>query len=180
MAHIPVNHHLRPMYRVIAGACGLYVLLFGVVGLVQTRNTGMFQQHDLPWVLGLKANRAFAILSVVAGAIILGGAMLGRNVDHLINLVGGTIFVVAGMAMMIVMQTGNNFLGFSMSTCIVSFIIGLLLVTAGLYGKTGTGGEADVEEVFRHGGPAAKPGGMPTATAGVGPTDPVQPAGTTA
>ena len=42
-------------------------------------------------------------------------------------------------------------LGFTMSTCIVSFIIGLVLFTAGLYGKIGTAEDIRQEEAFRHG-----------------------------
>ena len=68
----------------------------------------------------------------------LGGAVIGGNVAHWINLIGAVVFLVAGMAMMILLQTDLNFLGFTMATCIVSFVIGLVLFTAGLYGKTGT------------------------------------------
>jgi hypothetical protein len=152
MAHIPVNHHLQPLYRVLAGACGLYVLVFGVAGFVETRGLDLFAQDGLPWVLWLKANRAFAILSIVAGLVVVVGAVIGRNVDHWINLVGGIVFMVAGMAMMTLMQTDLNFLGFTMSTCIVSFLIGMVLFSAGLYGKTGSSNEAAIEERFRHGG----------------------------
>jgi hypothetical protein len=38
-----------------------------------------------------------------------------------------------------------------MTTCIVSFVIGMVLLTAGLYGKVGTAREAAAEDVFRHG-----------------------------
>jgi len=152
MAHIPVNHHLRSLYRVLAAACGLYVLVFGIVGLIETSGLDFFAQDGLPWILGLRANGAFAVLSFVAGAVIVFGAFVGRNIDHLINLVGGIVFLVAGMAMMVLMQTDLNFLGFTMSTCIVSFIIGMALLSAGLYGKTGSTSDAALEERFRHGG----------------------------
>src|SRR5687767_8597420 len=78
MSHLPINHHLQPLYRVLAGACGLYIMLFGVVGLVQTGDRDFFAQDGLPWILGLRANAAFASLSVVAGVIVLGGAVIGR------------------------------------------------------------------------------------------------------
>jgi hypothetical protein len=151
MAHIPINHHLQPLYRVLAGLCGLYVLAFGVIALVQTRGLDLFAQDGLPRVLLLQANRAFAILSIVAGIIVLGGAFIGGTVDKWINLLGGIVFFVAGLAMMTLMQTDLNFLGFAMSTCIVSFIIGLVLFTAGLYGKTGSRTDVSREEAFRHG-----------------------------
>jgi uncharacterized protein DUF4383 len=151
MAHIPVNHHLQPLYRTLAGLCGGYVLVFGIVAVVQTRSVSLFAHEDLPQVLGLKANRAFAVMSVVAGAVVIIGAFVGRNLDHWVNLLGGIGFLAAGMAMMTLLQTDANYLGFSMSTCVVSFVIGIVLFMAGLYGKTGTIEEVRKEEAFRHG-----------------------------
>lgn len=151
MAHIPVNHHLRPLYRTLALLAGVYVLAFGIVGVTRTGGLAYFARDGLPEVLGIRANRAFAVLSIAAGILIVLGAIVGRNLDHWINLVGGVIFLVAGMAMMTLLQTDANLLGFTMSTCVVSFVIGLVLFAAGLYGKTGTGREAVVEERFRHG-----------------------------
>ncbi len=104
MAHIPVNHHLRPVYRVLAGLAGLYVLLFGVLGFVETSGGPAFDQGTAS-VLGLRTNLAFSIASVIAGAAILLALFVGRNVDYLVNLVGGIAFLVAGMAMMALLRT---------------------------------------------------------------------------
>jgi len=151
MSHFPINHHLQPLYRVLAGLCGVYVLIFGIVGLVQTSGLDFFAQDGLPWVLGLRANGAFAVLSIVAGIVVLGAAVIGGNLDRWVNLYAGLVFLVAGMAMMILMQTSLNFLGFTMSTCIVSFVIGLVLFSAAMYGRVGTKREERREERFRHG-----------------------------
>jgi hypothetical protein len=133
--HTPVNHHLRPVYRALAVFAGLYVLVFGIVGVIQSRGLAAFAQHDLPWVLGLRTNPAFAILSVAAGAVILLGNFIGRNVEHFVNLTAGVVFLVAGFAMLLLLQTSANFLGFSMVNCVVSFILGLVVGMAGLYDK---------------------------------------------
>ena len=162
MAHIPVNHHLQPFYRAVAGLSASICLVFGIAAVVQTRGLDMFAQEDLPSVLGLHANRAFGILSIVAGLIVLGGAFIGGNVDHWINLIGGGVFLVAGMAMMTLLETDLNLLGFSIATCIVSFVIGLVLLTAGLYGKTGSAADVRREEAFRHGA-GTRPGHRPPA-----------------
>jgi hypothetical protein len=151
--HIPVNHRLGPFYRVCAGLCGLYVLAFGVVGFAKTAGMDFFAEDDLPEALGLKTNRAFAVLSIVMGAIVVAGAVIGRNIDHLINLVGGGVFLVSGMAMLAFLHTDLNFFGFEVSTCVVSFIFGMVLLTAGLYGKVGPPEKAMNEEGFRAGGP---------------------------
>src|ERR671927_94165 len=124
MVHFPVNHRLRTLYRLLAGACGLYVLLFGIVALTRMGGVGFFAQRDLAPSLGLHANPAFAVLSVVAGTVLIAGAVIGRNLDRWVNLVGGLVFLVAGFAMMVLLRTDLNFLGFTMATCIVSFVIG--------------------------------------------------------
>jgi uncharacterized protein DUF4383 len=152
MVHIPVNHHLQPLYRVLAIACGLYVLVFGIAGVVQSRGLGTFTTHALPWVLGLKANRAFSVASIVAGIVIIAGGLVGRNLDHWVNLLGGIGFLVIGTAMMTLLRTDLNVFGFTMATCVASFLIGVVLFTAGLYGKTGTAEDVRAEESFRHGG----------------------------
>jgi hypothetical protein len=151
MAHIPINHPLQPFYRVLAGLIGLYLLVFGIVGVIETRDLPAFAQDGLPWVLGLRANLAFAVLSIGMGLVVLGTAVIGGRIYEWTCIVVSVVFFVAGMAMMVLMQTSLNFLGFTMTTCIVSFVIGLVLFTAGLYGKTGTADDIRREEDFRHG-----------------------------
>jgi hypothetical protein len=151
MSHLPINHHLQPLYRTLAGAAGLYVLAFGVIGLLRTSGLDVFAQDGLPTVLGLRANRAFAILSVVVGIVLVVGAVIGRSIDMWINLISSVVFLTAGMAMMALLETDLNFLGFTVTTCIVSFVIGLVLGLAGLYGTVGTAEEDALEERFRHG-----------------------------
>ncbi|WP_425560583.1 DUF4383 domain-containing protein [Luedemannella flava] len=148
-----MNHPLRPLYRVLAGLAGLYVLAFGIVGLTKTSGMDFFAQDDLPVALGLKTNPAFALLSVIVGAIVVVGAVIGRNVDRFINLTAGVVFLLAGMVMLVLSRTDLNFLGFQVATCVASFIIGGVFATAGLYGKVGTPEHAAMEEGFRHGTP---------------------------
>lgn len=150
MAHIPVNHRLQPFYRAVAGLCGVFVLVFGIVGYLQTRGMETFAQTDLPRVLGLTTNPAFAILSIVAGVVLLIAALIGRNLARFVNLVAGTVFAVAGMAMLTLLRTDLNILGFSVTNVVVSFILGTLLAAAGLYGKVGAPHIAEAEESLRH------------------------------
>ncbi|MPZ27030.1 MAG: DUF4383 domain-containing protein [Micromonosporaceae bacterium] len=150
MAHLPVNHPGRPFYRVLAAGIGLYILVFGIVGLVRTWDLPFFDRGD-NWALGLQTNPAFGLLSIGAGAVLLGGAGYGRNVDHFINLAGSGVFLVAGLVMMTLLHTGANLLNFAIVNCAVSFLIGLALLLAGLYGKTGPPELAAAEEQLRCG-----------------------------
>lgn len=136
MAHTPVNHPLRPLYRILAGLAGLYVLLFGIVGVAKTSGTDPFDR-PAEYALGLRTNLAFAVISIVAGLVIIGVTALGRNIDYKVNQVAGYAFVVMGFLMLTLLQTDGNILNFSVATCIVSFVIGMALLTAGLYSKIG-------------------------------------------
>jgi hypothetical protein len=151
MVHVPVNHPLQPLFRLIAGLVGAYILAFGIVGVVRTRGLPFFLQEGLPSSLGLHANRAFAILSIVVGLILLLGAVVGGNIDQRLNLISSLVFLGAGLLMLVLLRTDANFLGFTPATCVVSFIIGMALMLSGLYGKTGTLLDVRLEEDFRHG-----------------------------
>jgi len=139
MSHIPVNHPLRTFYRFLAVLAGLYVLAFGIVAFSQTHGDSMFgtSASDHAWALGLRANSGFALISIVAGIIIVLCALVGRNIDRVVNIWGGLAFMVVGMAMLLLMQTNANFLAFSMSNVVASFLVGIVLFSAGLYAKTG-------------------------------------------
>lgn len=151
MAHFPVNHHLRPLYRLLSGLCGLYVLIFGLVGFFESSGSPAFAQGPTA-ALGLHTNLAFSVASIVVGAIVLLCVVVGRNLDVYAGLAGGSIFLLIGMAMLALLRTEANFLNFSIATCVVSFIIGMVLFTAGLYVRVGSEAAARAEEAYRHGG----------------------------
>ncbi|MEU7797047.1 DUF4383 domain-containing protein [Micromonospora tulbaghiae] len=149
MAHFPVNHPARPLYRVLSGLIGLYILVFGVFGVFQTWGEGLFGR-DSDWALGLRTNLAFSLVSVVFGAVLLVGASRRDNLGHYMNLTAGVVFLVTGILMMSVLQTSANFLNFSMSTVIVSLLFGLVLLATGLYDKVGTPEHAEEERQRRY------------------------------
>ncbi len=156
MAHIPVNHPARPIYRLIAGIIALYILIFGVFGLFETADDDLFSRNS-HWVLGLRTNLAFSLVSVVFGLIVLFGAVHRGNLGHLMNLTAGVVFLATSLAMMTVLQTEANVLNFSMSTVIVSMLFGLIFLATGLYDKIGPPEEAEVEDKWRSSS-SARPG----------------------
>ncbi|MBY8871551.1 DUF4383 domain-containing protein [Micromonospora sp. PLK6-60] len=148
MAHFPVNHPARPVYRVLAGLVGLYILVFGVYGTVATWGKPLFDRGDT-YALGLRTNLAFALVSVVFGVVLLIGASRRTNLGHVMNLTAGVVFMVTGLLMMAVLQTSANFLNFSMSTVIVSLLFGLVLLATGLYDRIGPADHAAAEARHR-------------------------------
>lgn len=137
MAHVPVNHHLRPLYRVLAGLTSLYILAFGIVGAIESAGSDLFDRGHIV-ALGLRTNMAFSILSIVVGLVLLGGLLVGRNIDQFINYWSGLLFLIVPTVMMALLRTDGNILNFSITTVVVSYIIGLILFAAGLYSKVGT------------------------------------------
>lgn len=149
MAHFPINHPARPLYRAFAGLVGLYILVFGLWGTAVAWGSPLFGRGD-DWVLGLRTNLAFSLASVAFGIVLLVGASRRSNLGHYMNLTAGVVFMVTGVLMMSVLQTDANILNFSMSTVIVSMIFGLLLLATGLYDKVGPPDHAEAERRGRH------------------------------
>jgi hypothetical protein len=145
LSHMPVDHHLRPLYRFLTLVTGAYVLLFGIVGVIQTNGGGFFARADVS-ALGLRTNLAFAVASVVAGVVLIASVFIGRNVDTTVAFWGGLAFMVAGMAMLTFLNTHDlNVLNSTMATVGVSFGIGTLLFTAGMYIRSSGRAAAAVE-----------------------------------
>ena len=149
--HLPINHRFAGFYRFLAALVGIYVLVFGIVGAAATWGDPMFGQGDTA-ALGLRTNPAFALLSIVVGAAVLIGSLVGGNVAHLLNMYSGAVFWLAGLAGLLLLETDSNVLNFRITTCIVSFLIGTVLVLAGLYGKRGSAEAEAAEDAFRHSG----------------------------
>ena len=78
MAHYPVNHPLRPLYRALSGVVGIYLIIFGIVGLIVTAGDGLFGRAGHR-VLGQGTNLFWSIVCLILGAIVLVTTLLGRN-----------------------------------------------------------------------------------------------------
>jgi hypothetical protein len=134
MAHYPVDHHLRPLYRFLGGAAGIYLVLFGLISLIMTWGDPIFHRGG-DWALGLRTNPAAAIVGLLAGAVVVGAALLGGNLHHRVNIVLGWALMAFATAVMAVIQTDANIFNVSMINVIVVMSLGLVVLTAGLYGK---------------------------------------------
>lgn len=135
MAHNPVNHPLRPLYRALSALAGAYLVLFGIVGLIVTPGNGLFGQPD-DRVLGQGANLFWSIISLILGAIVLIGIVIGRNLDVEIDKYLGWGLLVVGSYELAASRTDANFLKFTIATVVVTYLVGLVLIVAGLYAKT--------------------------------------------
>jgi hypothetical protein len=148
LAHIPINHHTRPLYRALAAVAGLYLVAFGIVAFAKTAGMDALAQDGLPKILGQQANPAASILAIVFGAVILVVVVIGRNWDHYVNFWLGQFLLVIGLAELCVLRTDANILGYTMTNVIVVFIIAIVILAEALYGKVGDPDMVERERAF--------------------------------
>lgn len=137
LAHIPVNHHLRPLYRVLAGLSGLYLVVLGAFGLAGTGGLALTAQEGLPEVYGQQLNPLSAGMVLVFGIGVLAVTALGRNIDHFGNFWLGQFLTIIPLLAMAFLRTDGNVLGLNMTSVIVLMVIGLVVWLSSLYAKVG-------------------------------------------
>ncbi|MFI7541172.1 DUF4383 domain-containing protein [Actinoplanes sp. NPDC049599] len=134
MGHNPVNHPLRPIYRALGALTGAYLVLFGVLGAIMTGGDGLFGHPD-DRVLGQHTNLFWSVVAVLVGVIVLIAAVLGRNSDTVVDRYFGWGLLTIGTFSLGAIRTDANFLNFSISTVVVSYLLGLVLIMAAYYSK---------------------------------------------
>ncbi|MCX5069144.1 DUF4383 domain-containing protein [Micromonospora lupini] len=148
MAHTPINHPARPIYRAIGGLTGLYLVVFGVLGIIAGAGNEILAQDDTR-VLGQGTNLGFSLLCVLLGLVVLVGTALGRNIDVAINQWLAYALMVISLAGLAFIRTDANYFNFSIFTVIVVMTAALVLLMAGMYGKVGTEDEAEAFQKAR-------------------------------
>ncbi|MGC4771243.1 DUF4383 domain-containing protein [Micromonospora sp. DT44] len=148
MAHTPINHPARPIYRAIGGLTGLYLVVFGVLGIIASAGNEVLAQDDTR-VLGQGTNLGFSLLSVLLGLVVLVGAALGRNIDVAVNQWMAYALMVIGLGGLAFIRTDANVFNFSVVTVMVLLAASLVLLMAGMYGKVGTDEEAEAFQKAR-------------------------------
>ncbi|WP_406074855.1 DUF4383 domain-containing protein [Micromonospora sp. NBC_01638] len=148
MAHTPVNHPARPVYRAIGGLTGLYLVVFGVLGIITSTGNDIFAQ-DGTRVLGQGTNLGFSLLSVLLGIVVLVGTALGRNIDVAINQWLSYAMMVISLAGLAFIRTDANIFNLSITTVIVMMAAALVLLMVGMYGKVGSEDEVEAFQKAR-------------------------------
>lgn len=133
---LPVDHRLSRVYRIGAGVMGLVLLAFGVLGLID--KVGFFDTGG-DTVAGLSTNGALSVLSICVGLLLFIGMVIGGNFASTLNMVLGVVFVLSGFVNLALLGTGANFLAFELQNVLFSFVVGLMLMMFGMYGRVSGG-----------------------------------------
>ncbi|MFD3756414.1 DUF4383 domain-containing protein [Streptomyces sp. NPDC058622] len=133
--HLPVDHKLSKVYRIGAGLTGLLLVVFGILGLID--RIGFFDTGG-DTVLTLNTNGALSVLSILAGLLLLCGMAVGGNFASTLNIVLGLLFIASGFINLALLDTGLNFLAFKIPNVLFSFVVGVMLMWFGMYGRVGS------------------------------------------
>ncbi|WP_406149454.1 DUF4383 domain-containing protein [Streptomyces sp. NBC_01012] len=129
---LPVDHRLSRVYRVGAGLMGLLLVAFGILGLID--RIGYFDTGGAT-VAGLNTNGTLSVLSICVGLLLFVGMLIGGNFASTLNMVLGVAFILSGFVNLALLDSGANFLAFHMQNVLFSFVVGLLLMMFGMYGR---------------------------------------------
>lgn len=130
--HLPVDHRLSLLYRIGAGLMGAFLVVFGVLGLVD--KIGFFSTEGAT-VVGLNTNGTLSVLSICVGALLLFGMVKGGNFASTLNMVLGILFIVSGFVNLALLDSSFNPFAFKIQNVLFSFVVGLLLMFFGMYGR---------------------------------------------
>jgi Domain of unknown function (DUF4383) len=150
MAHNPVNHPLRPIYRALGFLAGAYLVVFGIVGLIQTSGHDFTGKTGVR-VLGQEGNLLWSIIALILGAIVVIATVIGRNADAEADRLLGWGLLVVGSYGLATARTDADFLGFSVSTVVVTYLVGLMLILTSLYSKVAPAAETGAPRQVREG-----------------------------
>jgi hypothetical protein len=143
-AHRDPDSRMLTFWRAVVGLLGAFLCLFGVLGLLGA--TSMWSTRGQV-IAGLGTNGALGVLSVLFGLVLVGTAARGgRRAWSLVSWIG-VLFLLSAMVHLLVINSALNLLTFQFSNVIFSFLVGMTLLTVGVYLRTGFGHEvAGTEE----------------------------------
>ncbi|MFF4581051.1 DUF4383 domain-containing protein [Streptomyces sp. NPDC001389] len=133
--HLPIDHKLSKVYRVGAGLTGLLLIVFGILGLVH--RIGFFDTGG-DTVLALNTNGALSVLSICIGALLVAGMVIGGTFASTLNITLGLLFIASGFVNLALLDTGLNVLAFKIQNVLFSFVVGVMLMWFGMYGRVGS------------------------------------------
>ncbi|MFJ6838529.1 DUF4383 domain-containing protein [Streptomyces sp. NPDC091209] len=129
---LPLDHHLAAVYRWGSAFCGVVLLVFGILGFADELSPFNTNGDS---IAGMSTNGALSLISVAVGLTLIAGAAIGGNVASTLNMTVGTLFLLSGFVHIFILDRPANVLGFGMTNVVFSFVMGLVILTFGMYGR---------------------------------------------
>ena len=119
-------------------------------GLIQVSGESFTGTNSVR-VLGQGTSTLWSVIALAVGAIVLVVTVLGRNLDTEGDKFLGWGLLVAGSYELAFSRTDANILGFTIGTVVVTYLVGLALVTVSLYSKVAPPEQAGAPRQVREG-----------------------------
>jgi hypothetical protein len=129
---LPLDHHLAAVYRWGSAFCGVVLLVFGTLGFADELSPFNTNGNT---IAGMSTNGALSLISVIVGLLLIAGAVIGGNLASTLNMTVGTLFLLSGFVHIFILDRPANILDFGMTNVIFSFVMGLVILTFGMYGR---------------------------------------------
>lgn len=128
----PTARRVKTVHRLGAFTVAAVLAVFGLLGFVGGLD---YFSTDGGRVAGLSSNGLLSTISLLTAAVLVAGAVKGGRVAGIVMTGVGTAFLLSAFWHLFVLNTSLNVLAFAMSNVIFSIVVGLLLLTLGLYGR---------------------------------------------
>ncbi|MGW2788135.1 DUF4383 domain-containing protein [Streptomyces populi] len=129
---LPVDHHLAVVYRWGAVFCGAVLLVFGSLGFADELSPFNTEGQS---IAGMSTNGALSLISVLVGLALIIGGSIGGNIASTLNMAVGILFLLSGFIHVFILDRPANILDFGMTNVVFSFVMGLVILTFGMYGR---------------------------------------------
>jgi hypothetical protein len=126
------QHPVFRVQRIGAAVIALILWVFAVLGFVG--HVGFFSTRGAH-VAGLTTNGLLSTVSLVVGAVLVLAAVRGGRMSSTTCIVVGGLFVLGGLLSLFVLNTSADILAFTMPNVAFSLVVGLILLSIGLYGR---------------------------------------------
>ena len=136
------------------GAIAVALILFAFAALGFASGTGFVTDHGAH-ALGMTGNGLLSTISVIVGAILVVAAVRGGPAASTTCAVIGGLFVLSGLVNLALVDGPYNFLAFTLPNIMFSFVVGIILLFVGLYGRASGRLPADNPYRQAHGGDTA-------------------------
>lgn len=129
-------HSVHVVHRTGAVVLGLVLWVFAVLGLA--RGVQFFSTTGRE-VLGMSSNGLLAVISLVAGAVLIGCGLWGGRQASTVTTAFGGLFLLSGLVHLALLDTPFNVLAFRFPNVAFSLVVGMVLLFTGLYGRVSGG-----------------------------------------
>ncbi|MEI4272975.1 DUF4383 domain-containing protein [Klenkia sp. LSe6-5] len=132
VAETPTARRVKHVHRLGALTVAAVLAVFGLLGFVGGLD---YFSTDGGQVAGLSSNGLLSTVSLLTAAVLVAGAAKGGRVAGIVMTGVGTAFLLSAFWHLFVLNTQLNVLAFAMANVVFSIVVGLLLLTLGLYGR---------------------------------------------